>query len=237
MFSIATSDIAETVEADTDRDVYTLAAGDLLFHEGEAKRAIFRIESGSVCTYQICGNDPRRNVSLSHAGDWLGFGYLDRHVCRARALVDTRLTRYPRYAADLIIETDLRARRQLADAIEREFEHQRDTGAKRAANPLVRVCALLLSLASIGAQDGRDPRIVVDSLPSGLMADCLLMSVESLAATLRRLQAEGLIDLVPGGIRLVNFSALQSIADGDCSTAWASGPGSGYTVAGWHFGL
>lgn len=237
MFGTTTSDHAETVETDTDRHVHVLAAGDLLFHEGEAKRAIFRIESGAVCTYQIRGNDPRRSVSLSYAGDWLGFGYLDHHVCRARALVDTRLTRYPRHATDLIVETDLRARRQLTEAMEREFEHKRDLGAKRAANPLVRVCALLLSLTSMGTHDGRDPRIVVDTLPSGLVAECLLMSVETLSATLRHLRDDGLIERVPGGIRLVNFCALESIADGNGSLPRGGAAAGGDTGAGCHFGI
>lgn len=209
------AEAGSAAEADRNVTEFVVTAGRMLFREGDPKSRIYRIESGAICSYPVPGPDTEQPFSLSCRGDWLGFGYLDHHTLRARALVDTRVSCFPRSSVDVIVETDLRARRQLAEAIEREFELQRDATIARAADPLVRLSALLVSLASVGAYDGRDPRIIVEALPSGLVAECLFMSVATLAAALRQLQSAGLVEPDQRGLRIVDMAGLAALANGD----------------------
>lgn len=192
-----------------------LTGNELLFTEGEHKTAIYRVEIGAVCLYRPMSGDCDAPVKFAFAGDWLGLGFLERHTIRARALVDTYLTCLPRTAINAVVERDRRAKTQLDDANEREFEFARSSiiGAGP-PNPAQRVAAFLVSLASINRNEGRDPCIIVESVKCGAMAECLGLSVSALRAVLVNLARGQLIEAYPPGrLRLIDLAALEAIAD------------------------
>jgi CRP/FNR family transcriptional regulator len=196
----------------------TLRSGEFLFREGDPKTAIYRIESGAICAYdppEEGGRTPE--LELVFTGDWLGLGYLDKHTRRARAVVATRLSCFPLSSADALIAGSARAKERLHQSIEREFEFARREAMehRERASPVEQVAAFLLGIASVNKSEGRDPSIIVDAMPCGVIADLLAMSIDTLASALVELEKQGLLERWDTtGLRLKNIAALETIADG-----------------------
>ena len=80
--------------------------------------------------------------------------------------------------------------------------------------PLSRVAALLVSISRNNGYEGRDPRVMPDTLTSGFVADLLGLDIASLAALLVDLRRRGLIDSDPSSaLRLKDLAALEALAD------------------------
>jgi CRP/FNR family transcriptional regulator, anaerobic regulatory protein len=193
-----------------------LAAGEFLFREGDPKTAVYRVEWGAVCAYALAGPHREPFLEFAYSSDWLGFGCLDTHLWRARAVAPTRVACFPRASVDVIVARGSRARAKLGDAMEREFDFVRRAAlARNPPHPIGRVAAFLLSLAALSRNEGRDPSIIAESTRSGLVADYLSMSVTTLSACLVELEHGGLIEpRLPGGLRLKDFAALEAVAEG-----------------------
>lgn len=193
---------------------YTLLAGEVLFREGEAKSGIYRVESGAICTYALAASGKHALPEFIYAGDWLGFGYLDRHANSACAVVTTRVSFFPLSWANTLIEIDPKARQRLLEAVAREFAFAHPSLVKRdTPKPIERVAALLLKLASKRSNETPDPHFIVDSMPYGIIANSLAMSIDALADILIVLEMRDIIEPhVPEGLRLKDISALEEIA-------------------------
>ena len=64
-------------------------------------------------------------IEFAFPGDIVGLGFLQTHICTARASVETVAHCVPFSAQDQLVADDPRAQTRLADAIEREFEFLR----------------------------------------------------------------------------------------------------------------
>ncbi|MGI9403673.1 MAG: cyclic nucleotide-binding domain-containing protein, partial [Hyphomicrobium sp.] len=98
-----TSEAAEAPPLDSGvpgRDVRTLSAGEFLFHEGEPRGHVFRVESGGVCVYKTLRDGSRDVLEFAFTGDHVGLGYLDNHVATAQATTETSVTCLPRAALE-----------------------------------------------------------------------------------------------------------------------------------------
>ena len=139
-------------------------------------------------------------------------------------MVETRVLCFPFSWTNAMVELNSRAKARLLDAIEREFEITHVSHVKRSApNPIERVAALLLGLASASSNEDRDTRFIVDSIPYDIIANSLRMSVDTLADVLLVFELRGLIEPhAPAGLRLKDIAALEAIADGVAPDGWFS---------------
>jgi CRP/FNR family transcriptional regulator len=146
-------------------------------------------------------------------GDLVGLGFLESHACCARAVTETTLTCLPLDALPSAIADSPKAKVQLDDAIEREFEFRRASLVEAGRHaPIERLAAFLVSLSRINAYEGRDPS-TVGELCSGLAADHLRLSLVALTTLLVELELRELIEECPSaGIRLRDISALEKLA-------------------------
>jgi hypothetical protein len=81
------------------------------------------------------------------------------------------------------------------------------------AEPLARIAALLISISRNNVYEGRDPKVMPDSLTSGFVADLLGIEIDDLAAQLMELQRRGLVDSEGSTLRLKDMAALERLAD------------------------
>jgi CRP/FNR family transcriptional regulator len=80
--------------------------------------------------------------------------------------------------------------------------------------PLGRVAALLVSISRNNSYEGRDPRVMPDTLTSGFVADLLGLEIGSLAALLVDLRRRGLIDSDSSSTLLLkDLGGLEMLAD------------------------
>jgi CRP/FNR family transcriptional regulator len=191
----------------------TLAAGEMLFHEGEPRSHVYRVEKGSICLFKARADGSQHVLEFAFPGDLVGLGYLDNHVSGAQATIETSLSCLPRSALEPTIENP-NTKSRLTAAIDREVAFLKDTHA-RAGRPkaLERIAALFVTLARCNAYEGRDPSILTDSLSCGVVAGYLDMSVDDLAHCLTELEALHLVEAAPKGLRLKNLDELERLAD------------------------
>jgi CRP/FNR family transcriptional regulator len=113
----------------------------------------------------------------------------------------TRFARADRTPRPAEVEDEMTARRR---AIE----------TATSAEPLGRVAALLVSISRNNSYEGRDPRVIPDTLTSGFVADLLGLEIGSLAALLVDLRHRGLIDSAPSSTLLLkDLGGLEMLAD------------------------
>ena len=107
----------------------TLATGEFLFREGDFKTHLYRVESGCVCMYAPAGRTTEPFLEFAYGGDWMGFGYLERHVWRARVIGRSVVSCFPRTMVNVLIDHDARARAALHNSLHREFALVQQTTA------------------------------------------------------------------------------------------------------------
>lgn len=113
----------------------------------------------------------------------------------------SRHARVDRSFSPVEVEDEMTARRRAIDIATSD-------------RPLARVAALLVSISRNNSYEGRDPRLLPDTLTSGFVADLLGIDIGSLAALLVDLRHRGLIDSDPSSALLLkDISGLEILAD------------------------
>ena len=109
---------------------------------------------------------------------------------------------------------------RVGDRSHRPVEVEDEVTARQAVDiatsdkPLARVAGLLVSISRNNSYEGRDPRLLPDTLTSGFVADLLGIDIGSLAALLVDLRRRGLIDGDPSSALLLkDLSGLEMLAD------------------------
>jgi CRP/FNR family transcriptional regulator, anaerobic regulatory protein len=193
----------------------TLAAGEFLFRQGDARSHVYRVEKGSVCLFKQRADGSSDVIEFAFPGDLVGLGQLDSHVCAAQATIETQLSCLPRSFAEAALERRPGWVARLTAAIEREVVFLKEAQLARTTQPrpLERIAALLVTLARGNAYEGRDPSVITDALSCGVVAGYLNMSVDELARWLGELNARGLVEVCAQGLRLKDFDELERLAE------------------------
>ena len=197
-----------------DCQIRTIAANEFLFRPGDPRTHIFRVETGAICIYESHRRDRQSVVEFVFPGDFVGFGFLEKHILSARALLESSITCVPVDRTDDVIKDDARARGKLAVAVDREIEARREElFASGQRQPIERVAALLVTSSRTNVQQGREANLIEDTWRCGVIADLLQVSLDDLTAILVALERRGLIETTAGGIRLKDIDALEALAD------------------------
>jgi len=192
----------------------TLAAGEMLFREGEPRRHVYRVEKGAVCVFKQHADGTRNILEFAFPGDLVGLGYLDQHVSHAQATMESSLTCLPHTAAEATLDKTPANTARLATAMEREVAFLRETRQRSMLDkPLGRIAALLITLGRYNAYEGRDPTVITDALSCGVIADYLGMNVDDLAEALAELARRGLVEASDKGLQLKSLYALERLAE------------------------
>jgi CRP/FNR family transcriptional regulator, anaerobic regulatory protein len=208
------SEFARTASTATE-GFRTLAAGEVLFREGDARSHVYRVEKGSICLFKERGDGAQVVLEFAFPGDLVGLGYLDNHVSGAQATMETSLSCLPRSALEPALERNPNTKSRLTAAIEREVAFLKETHERAGrSKPLERIAALFVTLARCNAYEGRDPSVLTDSLSCGVVAGYLNVSVDELAHWLTELESLDLVEAVPNGLLLKNLDELEKLADG-----------------------
>jgi CRP/FNR family transcriptional regulator len=214
----STSHTASRDAATTAETHQRLAAGDILFREGDLRTHVYRVEQGSICLFKVRGDGSHDVLEFAFPGDIVGLGYLDHHVSAAQATVETSVSCVPRAAVQLVLDKTPHITSRLTAAIEREVAFLRESQSRSSrTSPVERIAALFVTLSRCNAYEGRDPTLIADSLTCGVVAGYLNVSVDELADCLKELARRDLVEATSEGLRLKNFDELEHLAD-------ASGP-------------
>jgi CRP/FNR family transcriptional regulator len=194
----AASCAAQVAEAKPTFFFKHLLRGEKLFSCGDLKEFIYRVESGLICLVWDPPNALPEKIEDFTANAVFGLGYHDCHIYSAVAVVDSTVSCWPKSALPFLAEHSPSVNQSQADAIEREIAHVRSVLVASTANdPLCRLATFLSVLSHRNAAEGRDPRIVDDSMQCRIVADYLKMDIETLSNALIELEHRGIISLLP----------------------------------------
>ena len=184
-----------------------------LFHPGDRKTHLYRIEAGTIALYRKRVDQHLDIVEFAFTGDVVGFGFLEHHIHLAKAVGEAHVRCLPLNALDHVLRDDQRAAHRYAEALGREFEFRRDEVAGAYRKPASRLAAFFLALSQLNGREGRDPDVISDSLECGAVACCIALDLDALGMALVELEKAGLIERCPGGLRLANLVGLSQLAN------------------------
>ena len=194
--------------------VRRLARGETLFHTGDERDQLYRVERGALCHYVRWDDGHHEVIEFAFPGDIIGFGHLAMHASTAQAVAKTIVSRISEPEFEQLLETDGQLAARFAAAGDREFEFMRVRSVESGrGNPAKRVAAFLAALARLNADEGRNPGVITEEFSSGAVAGHLNMTVANLAEVLRQLEAQELVACDTDGLRISNIDALERYAD------------------------
>jgi len=192
----------------------TLAASDFLFREGLVRGEVYRVERGALCHYIVWEDGQHEIIEFAFPGDYIGFGHLDGHISTAQAVVETEVSAISAEDFAGVVEADALVAARVSAQDDREFAYMRARAVKSGEEkPVERVASLLTALSHLGIPEGRDPMLIPDEIASDAVAEHLHMSRDSVANVLSELEDRGLIRASSAGVRIINMSGLEKLAD------------------------
>lgn len=196
--------------------VRRLARGEMLFHSGEPRLQLYRVERGALCHYLKLDDGRHEVIEFAFPGDIIGFGHLSEHTSTAQAVAKTIVSPVSEEDFEHLLETDGQLSARYAAATDREFDFLRVRAIERSrGKPSKRVASFLVALARMSAGEGRDANVITDEFSSGSVAEHLAIDLDGLSGVLRDLEARGMVAPAREGLRIVDLEALEKFADAD----------------------
>lgn len=190
----------------------TYAAKATLFLEEEPADYLFNVTSGAVRLYNLLPDGRRQIVGFALPGDFIGLGLAEFHGFSAETIGETGLCRFSRRAFTEFVERTPHLLRQLHEFATHELSIARDhmmlLGRQTAEE---RVVSFLLQMSERWSRI-LGPSVTVP-LPMGRqdIADFLGLTIETVSRTLTGLERDGMILIVPDGVRLLNPQSLERV--------------------------
>jgi len=196
--------------------VRRLARGETLFHSGDKRSQLYRVERGALCHYLRWDDGHHEVIEFVFPGDIIGFGHLAEHASTAQAVAKTIVSPVSEDEFERLLESDGQLAARYAAAADREFEYLRVRAIESSrGKPTKRVASFLVALARMSAGEGRSSRVITDEFSSGAVAEHLDLRLDTLAGVLRELESRGLVASAQEGLRIPDLDALERYADAD----------------------
>ncbi|MDR3488017.1 MAG: helix-turn-helix domain-containing protein [Bradyrhizobium sp.] len=186
---------------------------DMAFAQEELTTSFFNLLEGVMRLYKLLPDGRRQIVGFALPGDFLGLATSTHHSFSADAIGPVTVCRFPRASFALFIEDKPHLLRRMNELMVRELSYAQDHMVllgRRSAEE--KVASFVLSwrdrLARLGAATKTVP------LPMGRqdIADFLGLTIETVSRTFSKLERDGLIEIMPGGIRLVASERVEALA-------------------------
>ena len=194
-------------------ETVTVERDTVLFYEGDAARAVYRVVEGMVRISCLLPDGRRHVVDFLQAGDVIGLTVAETHAHTAEAVTPATLCRMPRSRLEAAMDERPALARKLVARTQADLAaaHERLLLLGR-KSVLERLATLLLLLRD------RQPDSPVVPLPMGRtdIADYLGLTVETVSRNLSKLKSGGLIRLLDTyTVEILDPERLAEIAAGN----------------------
>src|SRR4051812_16963002 len=209
----ASLDVTELDEfAQVSRHVQ-FAACETVFAQEDATTSFYNVLDGVLRLYKLLPDGRRQIVGFALPGDFLGMATAGRHGFSADAIGPVSVCQFAKAAFARFAEHRPNLLRRINELAVRELNHARDHMVllgRRSAEE--KVATFLLGWRD-RLQQFRGPSKAV-RLPMSRqdIADYLGLTIETVSRTFTKLEREGVIDIVPGGICLLDAARAEALA-------------------------
>jgi CRP/FNR family transcriptional regulator len=183
------------------------------FAQEELTTSFFNLLAGVMRLYKLLPDGRRQIVGFALAGDFLGLATSAHHRFSADAIGPVTVCRFPRASLAVFIEDKPRLLRRINELMARELNEAQDhmvlLGRRSAEEKVASfVLAWRDRLARLGAATNTVP------LPMGRqdIADFLGLTIETVSRTFTKLERDGLIAIMPGGVCLADLERVEALA-------------------------
>jgi len=184
-----------------------------VFSQDEIVTSCYNVREGVMRLYKLLPDGRRQIVGFALPGDFIGLSHSDRHVISADAVgpvvacrfVKRQFSRFAEERPNLLRRINEFAARELAGAQEQMVLLGRRSAEEKVASFLV---TWRERLAQIG------PATAITPLPMSRqdIADYLGLTIETVSRTFTKLERDGVIEIVQGGIRLTDAARAEALA-------------------------
>lgn len=191
----------------------SLDHGETLYGQDEPATSVFNVTSGALRLYRILPDGRRQVTGFAFPGDFLGLSMLDRYAVSADALGSVTACRFERVAFRNLLCGHPGLMMHLHEITGQELSRAKDMMmllGRRTAEE--KVAAFLVGLQERYVRIGLSE--VTLELPMGRLdiADHLGLTIETVSRTLSRLDRDGCLLIVPGGVRLLDQARLARMS-------------------------
>ena len=184
-----------------------------VFAQEELTTSFYNLLEGVMRLYKLLPDGRRQIVGFALPGDFLGIATSARHSISADAVGPVAVCRFSRNSFTRFVADKPHLLRRINELVIRELGQAQDHMVllgRRSAEE--KVASFLIGwrvrLARLGDATNTLP------LPMGRqdIADFLGLTIETVSRTFTKLERDGVIDIVPGGIRLVDLERVEVLA-------------------------
>jgi CRP/FNR family transcriptional regulator len=188
-------------------------AGETVFAQEEMAGSFFNVLDGVMRLYKLLPDGRRQIVGFALPGDFLGMAASARHNLSADAIGPVVVCRFARVSFAHFIENRPHLLRRIHELAVRELSAAQDhmvlLGRRHADE---KVASFLV---------GWSNRLLRIRCPSAMLplpmsrqdvADYLGLTIETVSRTLTKFERDGLIEIVPGGVLVLDRQRAESLA-------------------------
>lgn len=189
------------------------APKDQLFSEGDQAHRVFNVSEGVVRLYKLLADGRRQVVGFSLPGDFLGVTLAEQHSLSADAIGRVSVCSFPRADFMRFVDGNLTVLRRMNEYASRELSRAQDRmlllGRFTAEE---KMAAFILNWRERLGPAGRNAAVTPLPMSRRDIADYLGLTIETVSRTFSRLEKEGLIAVVSGGVRIEDQARAADLA-------------------------
>ena len=187
--------------------------GETVFSEEDTTTSFYNLLDGVMRLYKLLPDGRRQIVGFALPGDFLGMNISGRHNFSADAIGGVTLCQFAKAPFGRFVESRPHLLRRINELAIRELSQARDHMVllgRRSADE--KVAAFLLGWRERLTPLNRRSDTVPLPMSRQDIADYLGLTIETVSRTFTRLERDGVIDIIPGGISLLDTARAEALA-------------------------
>jgi CRP/FNR family transcriptional regulator, anaerobic regulatory protein len=197
------------------------SSGETVFAQEDMTASFYNLLEGVMRLYKLLPDGRRQIVGFALPGDFLGVAASSHHGFSADAIGAVTVCRFSRASFERFVEDKPYMLRRINELTVRELNRARDhmvllgrrSAEEKVASFLIGWRDRLSQPKGSSATVDLPINLPIDLPMSRLdIADYLGLTIETVSRTFTRLEREGVLDIVPGGILLRDLSRAEALA-------------------------
>lgn len=189
------------------------SSGETVFAQEDMTASFYNLLEGVMRLYKLLPDGRRQIVGFALPGEFLGMAASSHHGFSADAIGTVTVCRFSRASFGRFVEDKPHMLRRINELTVRELNQARDHMVllgRRSAEE--RVASFLIGWRERLSQLRGSSAIVPLPMSRLDIADYLGLTIETVSRTFTKLEREGVLDIVPGGVSLRDLSRAEALA-------------------------
>lgn len=184
-----------------------------VFAQEEITTSLYNLLEGVMRLYKLLPDGRRQIVGFALPGDFLGMVISTRHGFSADAIGPVAVCRFPKTSFARFIEDKPHLLRRINELAVRELSQAQDHMVllgRRSAEE--KIATFLVGWRDRLVQLGGTSKTVPLPMSRQDIADYLGLTIETVSRTLTKLERDGVIEIMPGGVCLLDPARAEALA-------------------------